>query len=81
MPRQQRRRGQNRYSKLIEKIFFAHWRNGMTQFEFERDELRTWAKKLEVKLPDNLGDLIYSFRFRSALPEAIVRTQPKGKEW
>ncbi len=32
-------------------------------------------------MPDNIGDIIYSFRFRTALPQAIVVTQPKGLEW
>jgi hypothetical protein len=81
MPSNRAPRGPNRYSKLIEKIFLSHWRKGVDRFEFERDELGAWAGKLGIKLPDNLGDIIYSFRFRSAFPGAIVATQPKGKEW
>jgi hypothetical protein len=32
-------------------------------------------------LPKNLGDAIYSIRYRMALPDAIARTQPAGQEW
>jgi len=71
----------NRYRILIEKIFFGHWSKGVTDFEFAREEIETFAAKLKIQLPKNLGDLIYSFRFRVALPEGIVATQPDGLEW
>jgi hypothetical protein len=50
-------------------------------FEFERSELETVARDLGIKLPKNLGDLIYSFRYRSALPKEILATETAGKEW
>lgn len=71
----------NRYSVLIEAIFFDHWEKGATEFGFARTELKSKAKELKIELPDNLGDVTYSFRFRNALPDAIVATQPNGKEW
>lgn len=71
----------NRYAALIERIFFDHWKKSLTAFEFQRDELRKWAKDLGIELPDNLGDVIYSFRFRVTLPKRILDTQPKGKAW
>ncbi len=71
----------NRYSALIEKVFFAHWSEGEGEFEFARDEIETFAGELEIALPKNLGDLIYSFRFRVPLPESIIATQPDGLEW
>jgi hypothetical protein len=74
-------KGENRYRQLIEKIFFDHWSEGMTDFVFARDELKSTADALGIKLPDNLGDIIYSFRFRTALPDAIIKTQPEGREW
>lgn len=72
---------QNRYEVLIERIFFNHWQSGLTEFEFERTELEVVAKELGIELPKNLGDIIYSFRFRSPLPAAILRTQPTNFEW
>ena len=71
----------NRYSALIEAIFFHHWKKGLKQFEFARSELEAKANELTIKLPKNLGDLLYSFKFRAALPGKILATQPEGREW
>lgn len=71
----------NRYRVLIEHIFFDHWSEGITDFEFERAEIEAHAEKEGIALPKNLGDLIYSFRFRTALPDKILDTQPDGLEW
>ena len=53
----------------------------MKQFEFSRDEFVEIAEKLGIELPKNLGDTIYSFRFRTALPDDIVATAGKDREW
>ena len=71
----------NRYKALIETIFFAHWQKGQTEFEFERKEIKTTADTLGIELPDNLGDVVYSIRYRMALPQKVLDTQPKGREW
>ncbi len=39
------------------------------------------ANELQIELPKNLGDVIYSIRYRTELPKSILKTQPKGKEW
>jgi hypothetical protein len=71
----------NRYSAIIGRIFKNHYKSGKTQFEFSRDEFVEIAKSLGIALPKNLGDTIYSFRFRTALPDDIVATAGKGREW
>jgi hypothetical protein len=71
----------NRYKILIERVFFSHWAEGKTEFEFARDELVTNALEMDVKLPKNLGDILYALRFRIGYPDSIVATQPKGQEW
>lgn len=71
----------NRYSALIEKIFFDGYAEGDTEFEFARADIEKAAKFLCIKLPKNLGDVLYAFRFRAPLPERIVATQPEGMEW
>lgn len=71
----------NRYAALIESIFRSRYKNGATDLPFSREEFTATAKKLRIKLPKNLGDVIYSIRYRMALPEAIAKTQPPGKEW
>jgi hypothetical protein len=71
----------NRYKVLIEKIFFDHWKKGKIEFEFARDEIKDKASELKIALPDNVGDIVYSFRYRTALPRSIVETQPERREW
>lgn len=71
----------NRYGALIEKIFFDRYVDGTTELEFARTDIEGAAEMLDIKLPKNLGEMLYSFRFRAALPERIVKTQPEGMEW
>jgi hypothetical protein len=71
----------NRYKVLIESIFFDHWTVNSTEFLFQRDEIKAKAKQLGIRLPDNIGDVPYSIRYRVALPQKIVDTQPEGREW
>ncbi|MPY73101.1 MAG: endonuclease [Alphaproteobacteria bacterium] len=71
----------NRYKALIERIFFEHWAEGITEFEFAREEIIQNAADLDIALPRNLGDIPYSFRYRIPLPDAIIGTQPPGREW
>lgn len=71
----------SRYNDIIEKIFFAHWKTGMKEFEFERTEIKAWADKLKIAVPDNVGDVLYSFRMRKLLPDSIRATEAKGLQW
>lgn len=71
----------NRYQLLIEKVFFDHYTKGDTEVVFEREELVSAAAKLGVTLPSNLGDVVYSVRYRAEMPAAVLKTQPKGHEW
>jgi hypothetical protein len=72
---------QNRYSAIIEQIFLSKYKAGLKSVEFERQDIETFARKLRIPLPRNLGDLIYSFRFRTPLPSSIQTTADKGKSW
>ncbi len=71
----------NRYSAIIEKIFFSKYKKGMREVPFERHEMETFAAKLKVKLPKNLGDLVYSFRYRSLLPDTITSLAKEQEIW
>ncbi|MDC7814964.1 endonuclease [Pseudomonas sp. BLCC-B112] len=71
----------NRYAAIIERIFFSHYEPGAREFQFARDEIVDVATQLEIVLPKNLGDLIYSFRYRYDLPESILETAEEGLEW
>ena len=67
----------NRYEQLIERIFLAHYKRGSTALTFDREEIPAMAKRLGIEIPKNLGDLIYSFRYRVALPTSITDKAPK----
>lgn len=71
----------NRYKALIEKIFFEKYAGGNDDLVFERDEIEKAARTLKISLPKNVGDVMYSMRFRTQLPERIIATQPKDREW
>lgn len=71
----------NRYQRIIERIFFSHYLEGAEEILFEREELIPVASELGIALPKNLGDIIYSFRYRSNLPDSIKMKAPDGKAW
>lgn len=71
----------NVYSTIIEKIFFNHYSDNMTEVPFEREEIVSVAKSEKAELPKNLGDLVYSFRYRASLPSSIQKLAPEGKMW
>lgn len=74
-------RRKNRYSAILECIFTSKFKAGVRQVDFERGEIEIVARQLRVKLPKNLGDLIYSFRYRTDLPERIRRAAGEGETW
>lgn len=71
----------NRYTKIIERIFLSKYRKGTSSIPFNRDDLSVVAVELGVSLPKNLGDIIYSFRYRNPLPISITKTAPRHLEW
>lgn len=74
-------KGVNRYSAIIEKLFFSKYKKGMREVAFERVEMEEFAAKLKVKLPKNLGDLVYSFRYRALLPATITSLAGEHEVW
>lgn len=71
----------NRYEKIISWVFEKHYKTGDSIVYFDRDEFHEAARELNVELPKNLGDIVYSFRFRGSLPKTITQHAPEGKEW
>lgn len=71
----------NRYVQIIERIFLERYKERATEVAFEREDIIRVAKKLKIKLPKNIGDVLYSFRYRVSLPETIRSKAPSGKEW
>lgn len=71
----------NRYDAIVERIFATHYTRGATEFEFTRDEFEATARELSIELPKNIGDVLYSFRYRKELPKSIKATAKGGAEW
>ena len=61
----------NIYTSIIERIFQTRYTPGLREVDFEREDLTNAATELGLAVPKNLGDLIYTFRYRSALPDSI----------
>jgi len=74
-------RQQRIYASIIQKIFLAKFKSGMREVDFEREDIVKFGRRLKVSLPKNLGDLVYSFRYRAALPIAIQSTANSGEVW
>lgn len=72
---------QNRYSQIIERIFLTYHQAGMKEVMFERTDIERAANQLGINLPKNLGDVLYSFRYRTALPDRIRAEAPEGMTW
>lgn len=71
----------NRYEIIIERIFFSRYKSGDRAVQFARPEIASVATELDIALPKNIGDLIYSFRYRYELPDSILSTAEPGLEW
>lgn len=71
----------NRYAQIIESIFLSKFEPKCQEILFSRKDIESAAALLNIKLPKNLGDILYSFRYRTELPDSILNKAPKGKEW
>ncbi len=74
-------RSQNVYASIIEKIFTSKFKTGMREVDFKREDIVKFSRQLKIALPKNLGDLVYSFRYRTALPKAIQSKAGAGEVW
>lgn len=72
---------QSRYAQIIETIFTDNYREGMTQIDFVREDIPLVAERLGITLPKNLGDVIYSMKYRTALPTTVIETERDGLHW
>ena len=71
----------NRYVKLIESIFLDKYQEGDKEIAFIREEIVKKAEQLGIVLPKNVGDVVYSFRYRNDLPNSIKEKASKGFAW
>lgn len=81
MAKEKKVRRVSNYAIIIAKVFENHYKKGIKDFEFSRTEFASIAEKLMIALPKNVGDIIYSFRYRRELPNSIIETAEEGMEW
>jgi DNA modification methylase len=79
--RMARKDDQNRYDQLVERVFFKNYAEGAREVRFEREEFVATAEELGIKLPKNLGDIVYSYRYRNKLPARIRELLGPDEEW
>ncbi len=71
----------NTYGQIIAAIFLRHWKEGLMHFEFDRTEIADLAREKGISVPKNVGDVLYSFRYRNSLPTSITEKAKQGFEW
>lgn len=71
----------SKYDLLLCRVFEDHYSAGDKHVEWEREALNDAADALGISRVKNLGDLVYSYRFRRDMPESISATAPTGMEW
>ena len=72
---------QNRYELIMEAIFRDKHHPDQREIDFTREEITSYSEQLGVDPPKNLGDLVYSFRYRIPLPRYILNQAPDGETW
>lgn len=72
---------QSTYEAILEHVFFSRYVEGDQHVRFRRQDIADAAVELGLNTPRNLGDVVYSFRYRRQLPQSIVETAPSGLSW
>lgn len=68
------------YESVIQKVFFDGFRKGKKEVDFSRQQLVQAATALGVD-PKNIGDLIYTYRYRRSLPTDIAKEAAADHVW
>ena len=72
--------GDSLAQRIIAKIFSDHFKPGLQEVAFRRDELVAAAEALGEQRPRNLGDVVYSLRYRVPLPDSVRESAPPNTE-
>lgn len=70
-----------KYDSIISGIFTDRYIAGVTTVSFERDAIAQKSRELGFEPPRNLGDVVYSYKYRNRLPKEIRNTAPDGYYW
>src|SRR6266404_2460065 len=61
---------QNAYDQVLTSVFIRHWRRGRREVPFTKDDLIDAAAAIGLRI-ENIADILYTYRSRSALPAAL----------
>jgi hypothetical protein len=67
------------YDTIINNIFLKRY-NQTDRVAFSREDLINEAEQQSIKI-SNIGDILYTYRYRKSLPPDILATQPEGQTW
>lgn len=68
------------YEAVILRVFNGSHRKGAKDVDFSRAQVLEAAAQLGLS-PKNVGDLLYTYRYRKQLPPSIRDKAPKGHVW
>jgi hypothetical protein len=72
----------SRQSQIVKAVFFDRYTPGASSLRFSRQDLFDVCDRYGIEPLKNMGDgALYSYRYRTKLPEEILETQTPGKEW
>ncbi len=66
---------------IIERVFAEKFAEGADRVTFTREDMFRAADDLGRRRPKNVGDIVYSLRYRQSLPDSIRAAAPTGREW
>lgn len=71
---------ENKYKRILERVFFRTYMKGQEMIEFSRADVETAAKELDLSIR-NMPDAQYAFNFRKGVPAKVRDEAPVGKSW
>lgn len=74
-------KAQSRYDQIMEHIFLKKFEAGVYEVPFEREDFVEAGKAIGMERIKNLGDIVYSYRYRTELPDTIKSKAKKDYEW
>ncbi len=72
---------ENRYRAILAKIFEDRYTPGATEVQFSMSDYKPVVEALQIEMPENLPDIVYSQRYRALSIPSMLATQPEGYEW
>jgi hypothetical protein len=72
---------ESNYDQIIAHVFAMNYVAGAVDIAFPRSAIAVGAEELGLPRPGNIGDVLYSFRYRRPLPASVNEKAPPGKQW